>query len=142
MTVRELVYGILSADAELVSLGLTPATTYANGAADSPKERTWAILRWGAETVATGGQRGRLKTVERDVTLWVYDKQRDYDNINSIIKRWCVLMENLEARRTGDGVNDGWLSQCYWQGDGDDTYDDVYEAWTKPSTYTIVANGD
>jgi hypothetical protein len=72
----------------------------------------------------------------------VYDKESDYTNINAAIKRWCALLDVLEAMKTGDGPYDGWLSSCVWQGDSDDAYDETHEAWYRSSTYRIIASGD
>jgi hypothetical protein len=143
MSVRALVYQVVAHDAQLITLGLGESNTFANGAPDSPPDRVWGVLRWGPEVPGLAGQRGRAgRVTDREVTLWVYDKQHDYGRINDIIKRWCEVMEGIDAQRTGIDPTDGWVVQCDWQGDGDDTYDDVYEAWAKPSTYRIIASGD
>jgi hypothetical protein len=126
----------------LLGLGLNTNTVYGNGAPDSPKERFWAVLRWGAEVPGAPAQRGSTRVTERDCSLWVYDKNPDYTNINAAIRRWCVIMDGLEARKTGDAAGDGWVTVCDWNGDGDDAYDDMYEAYTRASTYTIIASGN
>lgn len=142
MSVRELVFSLTNNDPELNALGLNFNTVYANGAPDSPKERFWAVIHWGPETSGAPGQRGRGRVTERECALWVYNKDWEYAPINAALKRWCALMDAIEAMRTGDETNDGWITQCDWNGDSDDSYDDVYEAYFRSSTYTIVASGD
>lgn len=142
MTVRELMYGLVSNDPVLNGLHLNQSTLYANFGADSPQHDFFAVLRWGGEVTTLTAQRGRLKVTERSCSLWVYDRQPTYDRINDAIKRWCEIMDALEARRTGDGTYDGFISSTYWEGDGDDAYDDALERYTKSSTYTIIASGD
>jgi hypothetical protein len=147
MTVRELVYGLISNDSELATLGLTPDTLFANGAPDSPPDapgKIWAVLRWGAETGALlgGAARGRGHVSERDCELWVYSREDDFGDINQAIKRWCAVMDGLEATRTGVGPVDGWVVATQWQGDSADGWDDVYAANYRSSAYTIVASGD
>lgn len=142
MSVRELVFALNATDPEMATLGLNVDTMYANEAPDSPRERFWAVLRWGLETVGVPAQRGRDRVTARECSLWVYDKERDFTKINQAIRRWCAIMDALEATKTGDGPNDGWITQCQWESDGDDGWDDVYEAIYRSSTYTIVASGD
>lgn len=146
MTVRELVYGLVSSDPELSTLGLDAETTFANGAPDSPPDahgKVWCVLNWGEENTTLGGANvGRGRVTERDVSLWVYSRQDDYGDINAAIKRWCALMDALEAKRTGSGPYDGWVTVTRWQGDSRDSWDDVYAANFRSSTYTIIASGD
>jgi hypothetical protein len=142
MSVRELVFAMVADDPYLGTLGLNTATVYANGAPDSPQERFFAVIRWGPETPGVPGQRGAGRVTERSCSLWVYDKQPDYANINLALKRWVVLLDTLEPVRTGTATGDGWVTEAYWESDGDDGYDDVYEAYYRSSTYTIVASGN
>lgn len=146
MTVRELVYGLVSTDPELMTFGVGPETVFANGAPDSPPPapgKIWAVLNWGAENSGLGGVNvGRGRVTQRDVSLWVYSRDDDFGDINSAIKRWCALMDALEAKRTGTGAYDGWIATVQWQGDSSDGWDDVYAANYRSSTYTIIASGD
>lgn len=146
MTVRELIYGLISTDPQLAGLGLTPDTLFAGGAPDSPPPapgRVWGVLNWGTENALLGGvARGRTKPSGRDCSLWVYSRQDDYGVINSALKRWCELMDNLQATKTGNATNDGWVIETLWQGDSADGWDDVYKANYRSSEYTIIASGD
>lgn len=143
MSVRGLVYKLIANDPALNGIGLSTSNVFANGAPDSPPHfNIFAVLRWGPEVVGTGGQRGRMKSSERECSIWVYDKNPDYTRINSVIRRWCEIMEAIEAKSTGVASTDGYITQADWNGDGEDAYDDIYEAWTRPSTYTIIASGD
>jgi hypothetical protein len=148
MTVRELVYGLVSTDPELATLGIDQSTTFANGAPDSPPDapaKMWAVLNWGPEnvTLARASENGRSRRVtERDVSLWVYSRQDDFGDINIAIKRWCAFMDALEAKPTGSGPYDGWIATTRWEGDSADGWDDVYAANYRSSAYTIIASGD
>lgn len=136
MTVRETMYGILSTDATLIGLGYIADNVYANAAPDSPPEvgQVWMVLNWGEETPALRGQRGRSRVTTRALTLWVYDRERDYTTINAAIKRLMDLMEGIEQN--------GPVLCANWQGDGPDGYDDTYQAVFRNTTYTIVSNQD
>lgn len=149
MTVRELIYGLVSTDPELGLLGINGNTVFANGAPDSPPPdalgKSWAVLNWGQEstTLSRASENGRARRVTtRDVSLWVYSRQDDYGDINTVVKRWCALMDTLEARSTGNGPYDGWVATTQWQGDSPDGWDDVYKANYRSSEYTIIASGD
>jgi hypothetical protein len=140
MTVRELLYQTLSSDSELSGLGFAAENVYANGGMDSPPESgdVWVTLNWGEETPALVGQRGRVRTTRRPLTLWFYSRQRDYGIINAAIKRTMDVMESLVQTPTGDGV----VTCTEWQADGPDGYDDIYSAIFRTSAYMIIANGD
>lgn len=145
MTVRELIYGLVSMDPQLALLGINPDTTFAGGAPDSPPEapgRTWAVLNWGQENGAGLVARGRGRPSGRDCSLWVYSRHDDFGDINTALKRWCELMDALVAAKTGSGPNDGWVIETSWQGDSADGWDDVYKANYRSSEYTIIASGD
>lgn len=137
MGLREYVYAAVVDDAELLSLGLNADTVSANGAPVSPQTDRFAVLRWGPETPGLPGQRGANRMSEREVSLWVYDRNPDYANINLALKRWCVLMDGTSGANTGGG----WITCCEWNGDSDDGWDDVYERIVRSSTYTIIASG-
>lgn len=142
MSVRGLLYRLLGDDPELIALGLAPGALYANGAPDTPQQRFFCVLHWGPEVVGVPAQRGPGRVTDRELSAWFYDKEPDYTAINKAIRRWCVLLDALEAIRTGDTATDGWITQCEWSGDGDDSYDETYEAWYRTSTYRIIASGD
>lgn len=144
MTVRELTYGLLSTDPELIGLGFNADNTFANGAPDSPPEAgaVWAVLNWGVEIPGLGGQRGRSRSSMWDCTVWWYTRDLDYGVLNAACKRWRAVMDALEAVRTGDAPNDGWIISTQWESDGRDGWDDVYRANYRTSAYTIIASGD
>ena len=141
MSVREYIFSLVADDPEMIALGLNTQTVYANGAPDSPQERFWGVLRWGPESPGVPGMRGLGRVTERSCSLWVYDKQADYGNINKALRRWLLLLDSVEGARTGTNPDDGWITVAYWDSDGDDGFDDVYQAYYRPSTYTIVASG-
>jgi len=142
MTVREYVFGLVAADAELNALGYSAANGYATEAPDSPPGGQFWVLRWGVEGIGVPSARGRGKVTSRDVTLWAYDRQQTFDRVNLMLKRWQALLDALEAVRTGSGPNDGWITATSWLGDSEDGFDDVYNALLRSSSYTIVASGD
>lgn len=142
MTLRALVFSLVADDTELNSLGYSGANGYSSHAPDSPPGDVFWVLHWGPEIVGVPAARGRAKVTEREVSLWAYDRQPTFDRINVVIKRWQALLDALEATKTGDGPNDGWVTATTWQGDSDDGFDDVYNAQLRSSSYTIVASGD
>lgn len=144
MTVRELVYTLVSTDPELNGYGFVPTTTFANGAPDSPPDsgNVFLVLNWGPERPGVPGQRGRDRASLWDCEAWFYTRDSDYGIVNAAIKRWRAILDAIEAVRTGAQANDGWLISTDWQGDGRDGWDDVYRANYRISTYTIIASGD
>jgi hypothetical protein len=142
MTVRAYLFQAVGEDPELNALGYSLANGYTGQAPDSPPGDLFWVLRWGPEIFGVPAARGRAKVTSREVSLWAYDRQTNFDAINACIKRWQQLLDSLEAVRTGAGPNDGWITATYWEGDGEDGYDDVYTAQFRSSSYTIVAGGD
>lgn len=142
MTLRALVFSLVADDPELNSLGYSAANGYSSHSPDSPPGDVFWVLHWGPEIVGVPAARGRAKVTEREVSLWAYDRQPNFDRINVVLKRWQALLDALEAMKTGDGANDGWVTATTWQGDSDDGFDDVYNAQLRSSSYTIVASGD
>jgi hypothetical protein len=138
MTVREVVYALSSTDAELMALGLTEETVWAAGAPDSPKGKLFMVLNWADEEPGLPNMRGRNRPTSRDVEAWFYTRDRNSDELNLAIRRWRELMDALEDVPTESGR----ITSTRWRGDGRDTWDDIYEATFRTSTYTIIANGD
>lgn len=142
MSVREYVFTLVANDPEMNGLGYSAANGFTEWAPDSPPAGQFWVLRWGPEVPGLAGARGRGRISSRDVTLWAYDRQQTYDTINACLRRWVALMDSVEATRTGMGATDGWITSTEWAGDGDDSFDDVYNAQVRSSSYTIVASGD
>lgn len=133
MGVRERVFGILAGDGELNALGISTANLWLNSAGDSAPSERFAVVRWGLNSP------GLKRTATRqEVSLWVYDTDRDYSWINSVIKRWCVLLETL----SGGGTDAGWILDTEWQGEGEDGFDDIYVRITRASSYILVMTGN
>ena len=142
MTVREFVFSLITVDPVMNGYGINANTLHANQEPDSPSSDVFGILRWGAENPGLAGQRGASRVTERDVSLWVYDIDFDFTRIANSLKRWQALMDALSGQKTGPGSGDGWITCCEWQGEGDDTWDDVYQRITRWSTFSIVASGN
>jgi len=140
MTVREYVYTLLVNDDVMNDLGFTAANVHANGV-ESPNTDRFAILRWGTE-LPTPGRRGPTRVTERTASLWVYEINPDLQLVAAVLKRWCMILDATFAVKTGPGSGDGYITQCDWDGDSDDAWDDVYERHVRSSTYRIIASGD
>lgn len=134
MGIRQFYFGLLSADTNLNLLGINADTLYPNGAPDSPTSPVFATLRWGPETNQGLNRAAR----GHDVSLWVYDVDADYTRIRAILKRFCDVMETTPGQPTGDG----FIIGLDWGGSGEDGYDDIYQRFTRPASYTIIASGE
>lgn len=142
MTLRAFLFTLVANDPELNALGYNADNGFSSWAPDSPPGDLFWVLRWGVESEGVPGQRGRGRVTSRDATLWAYDRQTTYDTINAVLKRWQAMIGTLEAVRTGGDANDGAVLGTTWNGDTEDSYDDIYNALVRASSYTIIASGD
>lgn len=129
MGVRERIFGVLSGDPDLNQLGINNSNLYSTFAGESAPSLRFAVLRWGLKTSGV-----KRSAVLQELSLWVYDDDRDYSWINSVIKRWCKIMDGM----AGVSMDDGWLLQADWAGDSTDEFDDVYDRITRSSSYILV----
>jgi hypothetical protein len=132
MTLRTVVFDALKTDSQLNGLGITSASLYP-AATDSPKERLFMVTVWGVTTPGPG----RDSTVAlEDLTLWAYNRDRDYGEIVDILKRARAVVLGLE--RTP--VSPGWTLGVNWLGSSVDLWDDAYQAATRNDAYRIAAS--
>jgi len=144
MTMREFVFNGLITTPTLTSLGLSESNVFAAQVFDGtttdphPELDFFVVYRISGTTPALAGSRGGGRVREATVTLWAYDKQKDFDlRIAPILKAWEELMDSYEAEDTGDG----YLIAGSYIGQSDDGWDDVYERIARSSAYTIVYTG-
>lgn len=142
MTVSAFVYGLVSSDPTLNTYGFNADNIYGYGAPDSPSARRFIVLAWGVTLPGIAGQRGSARMSQRECSVWVYDKDPDYTVINQVLRRCQDLFAPLLGVKTGSEPGDGWIADASWAGDQADSYDDVYECYTRYGTYTIMASGD
>lgn len=140
---RAKVYDLLSTDSELLALGLTPDTIYGSQSLDTPLNAgaPFLVQRWGGvpvlNTLVTVQSTRTLPSKRQELAIWVYDKPGDYARIDAIIKRVRTTLASVEALQT----DDGWITQIDWTGDGEDLYDDTYEAIMRTSSYYVISSG-
>jgi hypothetical protein len=133
MGLRQAVFDALKTDVQLNSLGITEDSLYP-AAVDSPQQKLFAVLAWGTSTLGPG----RDSTVNlEDLTLWVYNRERNYGPITDILKRSRVIVLGLERV----WLNPGWTSGVNWLGSSVDLWDDAYLAATRNDAYRIAASG-
>lgn len=130
---RNTVYDLLRLDTAMNGFGFGPDNVYPNyGAVDPPQYERFLIIRWGARAPGMAG----VHPV--DVSLWFYELDPDYTNINNAIKRCRSLIPGLISSSTGDG---GWIVGVEDTGDSPDFFDDAWKRYTRNGTYRITASG-
>jgi hypothetical protein len=128
---RDFLYDILKADQVLGTLGY--AGNLYGAAPDTPTGQRFMVMRWGNTGVPP--QRD-MPPRPRTLTVWAYNRERDYGPIEEALKRVCSILLPMEAVNHGSG----WVSGVVDNGSSDDLFDPVYEAATRNWTYTIIAS--
>lgn len=119
-----------SAPDALGGIGLLPENVYAAGI-DTPRGELFVTIRFGLSDPGMGASK------RTQVTVWAYDRDRDYLRIEAMLKRVRILLEGLEAARTAEG----WITSVEWSGDSEDLYDDIYKASARNSTFMMIDSG-
>lgn len=133
---RTKLYQVLKQDATanspgtLGAIGLHPDHIYAAGV-DSPDGDLFVTIVFGNSDVGIGASKRTA------VTVWVYDRDRDYLRIEAALKRIRALFEGVEAAKTVEG----WITTIRWTGDSGDLADDVYRARVRNSDFIMVDSG-
>ena len=133
---RTFLYQTLADDADSVAagtlgaIGLKSANIYTSGI-DSPAGDVFLIIKFG------GAEPGMAAVNRTNVTIWAYDKDKDYLRIERMLKRIRQVFESIEAQQTAEG----WITAIEWTGDGDDLYDDVYRASTRNTAFRVTDSG-
>lgn len=131
MSLRQYVYDLLTTDATLTALGYNASTIY-GAAPDGVQKQRFMILRWGT----SGPRAGRDTIVRRTVlTVWVYDRERDYAAIAAALTRVCaIVLPSLGTHGSG------YVLDVEDNGASDDLYDPTYEAVMRNWAFTITAS--
>lgn len=136
MTLRTVVFNALAGDPALNALGIDVESLYPNHAPDSPAatQMRWAVLRWGVAEPSLGRD-----TTARPIamSLWVYDREKDFGDIDAILKRARAVLLAMPLMATGDGSIIG----VDWALSSEDLVDETYDAVVRSETYRVVASG-
>jgi hypothetical protein len=135
MDLRSTVAQALKLDTGLHALNIPADMVLLNNSVDSPVPDRFLVLRWGNDIPLFGAQRSPK---ERELSLWVYDRDQSYEAVRAILARADSVLAGLVGNPTGSG----YIIDVRWSGDGADDWDDVYERTYKSATYTIVGSGD
>lgn len=128
MPSRAAVHTLLEEDPELLSLGVQ--TVYGSNAVDTPGEDFFLVVRW-ENTV-----RAYKTTGSSRCSVWAHDKQRDYERINSALRRVRDLLTST-VHRAGE---DGWvMTSAEWNGEGPDLYDGGFGTIARYADFTVVS---
>lgn len=138
MSVRHLIYGLLTADAGVTALygnriidegnlgeqpGLIPAFPF-------------LVTKYGE---ATPGASRRSKIQALD--LWSYDVPADYSRTDlGLDAVYALLHQRTGGKAVVAGEPDTWLVQALWQSTSRSLVDDVLRASVRYATYTVVTN--
>jgi hypothetical protein len=133
---RTFLYDLLRTDAALSTpgtlgnLGVLPDSIYAAEAADDIKHYPFITMRWNIVAKGIGD------VTRQSVDVWAHDRDRDYLQIDAILKRVKVLCAGVQANAAVEGS----ITQIDWQSDSPDLRDDGYDTVTRNSTYTLIGS--
>jgi len=141
--IREGVWNMLRNDTALMALGAGSGSSdnslalFPNYTLDSPAAglTRWMTLRWGAADSPVGRD---SETRPMPLAIWMYDRQRDYDTIDTALRRVRAVMKAVQGLALPGG---GYLVAADWSFSSEDIWDDTYEAIARGETYRIVTNG-
>lgn len=132
---RAFIATTLNKDDALRGMGLALDSVYSSNNVDTPATKPFIVVKW--------TDRHSDFSVHRDAPsqpnlcdIWFYDKPGDYSRIDAMIARVHALFSSVQAQRTATG----WVTQIDWIGDGEDSYDDVWEAICRTSSYRVIAS--
>lgn len=126
---RTIVRAAILADAQLVSLGVTPEATLA-GDVDTPVGRPFLNLKWGSNLPSFREQ----VTIQTTLAVWVHDTPADYSRIDQILARLRTVLQSLEG--VVDGTSE--VQVITWNNDGPDLQDDGHRTIVKVANFSVV----
>jgi hypothetical protein len=132
MTIRDYVFNLVTTDSILNGYALNEQTVYNNNDWDTPKERPFMVLRWGATSLGMGVANVRA------LQVWIHDEPANYTNIDKALERVRELLANQTASFTGTANK--WVIQVDWSGDSDDLFDDVQRTIARYSSFSVVGS--
>lgn len=131
LTVRETIATLLTANADLLDLGLPEDAVYQADTVDSPTEKQFLVLRWGTE------QPGMGAVTRRPLTIWSYGEFGDPTTTERIAVAAGKYLSSLFDIATYDGrigqIQDGFR--------GPDLQDDGWKRLVIPYNVTVNASG-
>lgn len=141
--VREGVWQLLRADATLMAYGAGSGSAddklaiFPNFTLDSPAAglTRWMTLRWGAADSPVGRD---SETRPVPMSVWCYDRERDFTVIGGALGRVRILMKAVQGLAL---PGSGYLTAADWSFSSEDIWDDTYEAVARGETYRLVTNG-
>ena len=141
--VRIGVYELLRADAQLMATGAGSGAAddklavFPNFTLDSPAAglTRWMTIRWGSADAPIGRD---TQTRPVPMSIWVYDRERDFTNISLALRRVRTLMANIQGMVLPGG---SYLTAADWSFSSEDIWDDTYEAVARGETYRVVTSG-
>lgn len=141
--VRNGLWQMLRGDTQLMALGAGSGSdddklaVFPNFALDSPAAglTRWMTTRWGAADAPPGSD---TWTRAVPVSIWVYDRERDYTVIDQALSRARTLMRAVQGLALPGG---GILVAADFAFSSEDIWDDTYEAVARGETFRLVTNG-
>lgn len=132
MGAREFVYGLLTSDATLNTLGLGDQSTFLSHDVDTPLVRPMMILRWQNTDPGVGAVNRRV------LQVWIHDEKGDYTRIDAALERVRTVLTNVAGANAG--AANKWVTQINWNGDSDDLTDDEAGTFTRWGMYTLTGS--
>lgn len=127
---RDYIGQLIADDALLNALDIDENSMY-SGDVDSPAERPYLVLRWGATNPGVSVSNRRF------LTVWVHHNPGFENTIDAIHQRVRALLTGVEAQVT----DTGWITAVEWTGESDDLSDDSNNTITRQSNFMLVGSG-
>ena len=134
MSARNLVFNLLKDDPILNGLGINDESLFGSQTVDSPASRItrWVFIRWGVSEAPLGRD---TETRPVPMSLWAYNRQRDFTPIDAILLRCRQLLLPLASTPCPGG---GFFVQADYAFSSEDLYDDAYQAVMRGDTYRAI----
>jgi hypothetical protein len=143
---RELVYGLLAADAAFTTLVPAARIKSASSVTDVPdfSISRLAIVRMRASNDGIRKEEGTTLRGSQQVrcVIFIYDgRGASYEDLDQALRaaRRALLAAPPRSFSGPDGMQ--WLNCVTWEGDSDDFFDDAWNAITKNGSFLLTGSG-
>lgn len=132
---RAFIATVINEDSQLRDMGLAHDSVYSANNVDTPATKPFIVVKW-TQRLVVGAAHRDAPSQANLCDIWFYDRPGDYSRIDAMIARVHEMLAAVQAQQTGTG----WITQIDWSGDGEDGYDDVWEAISRTSSYRVIAS--
>lgn len=141
MSIRHVVYGLLSTDPTVIAL--VGNRIYDAGALGTPTDKQvpqkpFIVTNYGPDETGRD-EDGRV--IDRTVDVWFYGNQGDFTIVEKGMRAIKTALHNASGVYVDPDTSEKtWLNLALWQGGSSDLFDDVYRSNCRYGTYRLVGN--